>query len=113
MYISYSSKRNRSTKLMRDVLNTMNITLLNIVRKHLYAILENKPIINRNETESLAWYEPARNALNCIERVERPFSLQHLARMSVICAMSGRSLQSASTLGLPTCILDYLILKID
>jgi len=114
LYISdYTYVPNRSARLMRDVLNTMNTNLWKLVRKDLYTILENKALRNQKKTESLDCHESARNALKWIEQVEAPSSLQHLARMSVIRAMSGRSLRCASTLGLPTCILDYVLLKID
>jgi len=102
----YSSQPGRSTKLLRLVLNALNVNHL--------AQLKTMLNVDREAwtdwtTEELRTF--TNNAIECVESMETPLTLQHLAQRAVNSAMSFKSLRSASSLGLTKPMLEYVLMN--
>jgi len=101
----YSSWSNSSTKLIQLILNTLTANQVNRLSRMLYTILEVVKKMGFDNQECCTFIS---NTLEWVHRIGTPFSLEHIACQAICRALSGRSVPSASVLGIPKHVQKYL-----
>jgi len=102
----YSSKPEHSKTLTRLMLKGMSVTILYRIRRELSARLDTMT----NMSDELLRTSTT-NALGWVRGIETPDCLKHIARHTIILALSGRDLPTAEILCIPKQLEYYLGFK--